>query len=53
MNLLRSGLVTLMMCALAGCSKEAPVQAEQDSGPLGVRATAVVVKQLGRDVEAV
>ena len=53
MDLLRSGTVVLVMCALAGCEKEAPVQAKQDSGPLGVRATTVVVKQLQRDVESV
>src|SRR6476620_6997194 len=53
MDLLRSGTIALVVCALAGCAKEAPVQAKQDSGPLGVRATTVVVKQLQRDVESV
>jgi len=53
MDLLRGATVSLLVCALAGCNKEAPVQAKQDAAPIAVKATHISVKQLQRDVESV
>jgi RND family efflux transporter MFP subunit len=53
MNLALRGTVPLLICALAGCNREPPVQAKQDSGPIALRAATVTVKKLQRDVEAV
>src|SRR5437867_11909302 len=53
MGWLQIGLVVLTVCVLAGCSKEPAVQAKQDSGPISIKATPVVAKQLQRDVESV
>src|SRR4051812_45188169 len=52
MKLALGGMTALLICALAGCGRDAPVQAKQDSGPIGVRATSVSIKNLQRDVEA-
>src|SRR5438874_5726375 len=53
MKLALGGMAAFLMCALAGCGRDAPVQAKQDSGPIAVKATNVTVKNLQRDVEAV
>src|ERR1700687_2061104 len=52
MNLLRAFLA-LTVCSRAGCNRPPSVQAKQDSSPITIRATAVAVKQLQRDVESV
>lgn len=49
-RLLAVGVAAL---ALAGCNRQAPVQAKQDSGPIKIRTAPVVMKQLQRDVESV
>jgi len=49
----RLGVVAVLMLALTGCTREPPVQAKQDPGPIPVKATTVSVKQLQRDVESV
>lgn len=46
-------LLALGIGALSGCSRQAPVQAKQDTGPVKVRTAQVVMKELQRDVEAV
>jgi membrane fusion protein, multidrug efflux system len=38
---------------LAGCSRQPAVQAKQDATPIQIKATAVSIKQLQRDVESV
>jgi RND family efflux transporter MFP subunit len=53
MNFRKAILLSLGIAALAGCNREAPVQAKQDTGPIKVRTAQVVVKELQRDVEAV
>jgi RND family efflux transporter MFP subunit len=44
---------TLAALFLAGCGRQAPTQAKQDSGPLKVRVAPVTVKQIQRQVESV
>ncbi len=53
MNFCTSVLLALAIGALAGCNREAPVAAKQDTGPIKVRTARVVVKELKRDVESV
>src|SRR5207245_5056239 len=43
----------LSLCLLVGCAREPAVQAKQDSGPISIKATPVMVKQLQRYVESV
>ena len=43
----------LGVAILAGCNRQAPVQAKQDSGPVRVRTAQVVTRDLKRDVESV
>lgn len=43
----------LGVAILAGCNRQAPVQAKQDSGPVRVRTAQVVTRGLKRDVESV
>src|SRR5260370_30807921 len=44
---------SLGLCMFAGCAREPAVQAKQNSGPISIKATPVVAKQLQRDVESV
>src|SRR5882762_2166546 len=47
-------VATLLLIALtAGCSRQQPVQAKQDSGPIAIQVAPVVVKQVRRVVESV
>jgi RND family efflux transporter MFP subunit len=45
--------LALAVALLAGCNREAPVQAKQDSGPVSVRAAHVVTRDIRRMVESV
>jgi multidrug efflux pump subunit AcrA (membrane-fusion protein) len=42
-----------LLVALTGCNREAPVQAKQDGGPIRVRVSPVVARELQRTVESV
>ncbi len=53
MHSFRVGGVILFLAVLAGCKKDAPVQARQDTGPVQVRVAPVVVKEIRRTVESV
>ncbi|HWQ53627.1 MAG TPA: efflux RND transporter periplasmic adaptor subunit [Bryobacteraceae bacterium] len=46
-------LLVVGVAMLAGCNKQAPVQAKQDTGPVKVRTAQVVTRELQRDVESV
>ena len=46
-------VVTVLALLMAGCSRQAPPQAKQESGPVKVRVAPVSVKQVQRYVESV
>jgi RND family efflux transporter MFP subunit len=48
-----SPLPVCALLALAGCNRQPPVQAKQDSGPIAVRVSPVAVRELQRVVESV
>src|SRR5216683_122964 len=48
-----SAAFSLGLCLFAGCGRQPAVQAKQDSGPISIKASPVIVKQLQRDVESV
>src|SRR2546425_11076196 len=41
------------LVTLAGCGRQAPVQAKQDSGPVKIQVASVTFKQMQREVESV
>jgi RND family efflux transporter MFP subunit len=43
----------LLAVLLAGCNRQAPVQAKQDTGPIQVHVASIVTKQIRRVVESV
>ena len=43
----------VLCCFLAGCNRQPPVQAKQDSGPVKIKAAAVSAREMRRDVESV
>jgi RND family efflux transporter MFP subunit len=45
--------MSLAAALLAGCNRQAPVQARQDTGPVQVRVAPVLVKEIRRVVESV
>jgi RND family efflux transporter MFP subunit len=45
--------ILVLMALSAGCSRQQPVQAKQDSGPIAIQVAPVVVKQVRRVVESV
>lgn len=45
--------VSAVLLLLAGCNGKGPAQSRQDSGPLKVRATTVIGREVQRDVESV
>jgi len=48
------GLISFVLLLFgAGCNRQPAVQAKQDSGPIRVKASRVVARQLQRDVESV
>lgn len=49
----RYHVLVLLGLALAGCSRQRPVEAKQDSGPVQIRVAPVVSRQIQRVVEAV
>jgi len=53
MNFRTHTLVVLCAAALAGCNRQPPVEAKQDTGPVKVRTSPVVSRELQRDVESV
>jgi len=53
MKTLRIVLALASALAIAGCSRQGPVEAKQDSGPVRIRTAPVVSKDLQRNVEAV
>jgi RND family efflux transporter MFP subunit len=53
MDLVTRGMILLAFCVLAGCNKQPPVQAKQEQGPIPIKATRIVARDLQRDVESV
>ena len=45
--------ILVLIGLTAGCSRQQPVQAKQDSGPIAIQVAPVVVKQVRRVVESV
>src|ERR1700686_765603 len=48
-----AGSILILTALTAGCSRQQPVQAKQDSGPIAIQVAAVAVKQVRRVVESV
>jgi len=46
-------LAAAALVTLAGCGRQAPVQAKQDSGPVKIQVASVTFKQMQREVESV
>src|SRR5260370_5696091 len=49
----KAGAAILLGLCLFGCGRQPAVQAKQDSSPISIKASPMIVKQLQRDVESV